>query len=79
MRSNSPIVVGFQEILHQLIGGKHLIVHRVSTIKGGSGFLPSTVSTAEAEIGCSVAIAEHLRQELYVRGFSAAAASTTWV
>ena len=31
------------EILHQLIGGKHPIIYRVSTIQGGAGFLPSTV------------------------------------
>jgi hypothetical protein len=34
------------EILHQLIGGKHPIIYRVSTIQGGAGFLPSTVSTS---------------------------------
>ena len=28
------------EILHQLIGGKHPILHRVSTIQDGAGFLP---------------------------------------
>ena len=28
---------------HQLIGGKHPIIYRVSTIQGGAGFLPSTV------------------------------------
>ena len=28
------------EILHQLIGGKHPIIHRVSTIQDGAGFLP---------------------------------------
>ena len=33
-----------EEILHQLIGG---LSHRVSTIQGGAGFLPSTVGLAE--------------------------------
>ena len=33
-----------EEILHQLIGGKHPIIYRVSTIQGGAEFLPSTVS-----------------------------------
>jgi len=38
------------------------------------------LSTAEPKIGfCSVAIAEHLRQELDIGGLSTAAASTTWV
>ena len=32
-----------EEILHQLIGGKHPIIYRVSTIQGDAGFLPSTV------------------------------------
>ena len=27
-----------EEILHQLIGGKHPIIYRVSTIQGGAGF-----------------------------------------
>jgi len=31
------------EILHQLIGGKHPMFDRVSTIQGGAGFLPPTV------------------------------------
>jgi hypothetical protein len=31
------------EILHQLIGGKHPILQRVSTIQDGAGFLPSTI------------------------------------
>ena len=30
---------------HQLIGGKHPTIYRVSTIQGGAGFLPSTVCT----------------------------------
>jgi len=29
--------------LLQLIGGKHPIISRVSTIQGGAGFFPSTV------------------------------------
>jgi hypothetical protein len=38
------------------------------------------LSTAEPKIGfCSVAIAEHLRQELDIGGLSTAAASATWV
>jgi hypothetical protein len=43
----TPIIQGYSgwasEILHQLIDGKHPIIHRVSTIQGGAGFLPSTV------------------------------------
>ena len=33
-----------EEIVHPLIGG---LSHRVSTIQGGAGFLPSTVGLAE--------------------------------
>jgi hypothetical protein len=32
-----------QLILHQLMGGKHPIIYRVSTIQGDAGFLPFTV------------------------------------
>ena len=32
-----------EEILHQLIDGKHPTIYRLSTIQGGAGFLPSTV------------------------------------
>jgi hypothetical protein len=32
-----------EEILHQLIGGKHPSIYRVSSIQGGAGFLPPTV------------------------------------
>ena len=28
---------------HHLIGGKHPIIYRVSTLQGDAGFLPSTV------------------------------------
>jgi hypothetical protein len=33
-----------EEMLHQLMGGVYPIIYRVSTIQGGAGFLPSTVS-----------------------------------
>ena len=32
------MILLMEEILHQLIGGKHPIIYRVSTIQGGAGF-----------------------------------------
>ena len=40
------VILWMEEILHQLIGGKHPIIYRLSTIQGGAGFLPSTVVSA---------------------------------
>ena len=39
-------IVWMEEILHQLIGGlsQHFIIQRLSTIQGGAGLLPSTIS-----------------------------------
>ena len=35
--------MGQRNPINQLIGGKHLIIYRVSTIQGGAGLLPPTV------------------------------------
>ena len=42
------------EILHQLIGGKQPIIHRVLTIQSGAGFLPSTVCPQVMEMDSSM-------------------------
>ena len=46
-----------EEILHQLIGGKHPIIFRVSTIQGEAGFLPSTVCINYPRLTSTVAMA----------------------
>ena len=43
MRTNSTYGGWSRNPNHQLIGGKHPIIDRVSTIQCGAGFLPSTV------------------------------------
>ena len=38
----SEMILWMEEILHQLLGGKHPMIFGCSTIPGGAGFLSST-------------------------------------
>ena len=43
----SEMILWMEEILHQLLGGKHPMIFGCSTIPGGAGFLSSTVSCCQ--------------------------------
>ena len=57
------------EILHQVIGGKHPIIYRFSTIPGGARFLPSTV--------CWYSM-EHIEELQYVKYQSERSRTNYW-